>query len=122
MTNHWLDLQHAKVFLIAGSNAAENHVMAMKWVMKAKEKGAKIIHVDPRFTRTSAIADVYARIRPGADIAYLGAIIRYVIQERLYDQEYVRLNTNAAFLVSKGYAFDDGLFSGYDPEKRRYEN
>ncbi len=122
MTNHWLDLQNAKVFLIAGSNAAENHVMAMKWVMKAKEKGAKIIHVDPRFTRTSAIADVYARIRPGADIAYLGAIIRYVIQERLYDQEYVRLNTNAAFLVSKGYAFDDGLFSGYDPEKRRYDN
>jgi formate dehydrogenase major subunit len=87
MTNHGLDLQNAKVFLIAGSNAAENHVMAMKWVMKAKEKGAKVIHVDPRFTRTSAVADLYARIRPGADIAYLGAIIGYILREKLYDEE-----------------------------------
>ena len=75
MTNHWADLQNAKVFLIEGSNAAENHVMAMKWIRKAQEKGAKIIHVDPRFNRTSSIADIFARIRPGADIAFLGAII-----------------------------------------------
>ena len=72
MTNHWADLENAKVFLIEGSNAAENHPMAMKWIRKAQEKGAKIIHVDPRYNRTSNIADVFARIRPGADIAFLG--------------------------------------------------
>jgi len=122
MTNHWLDLQHAKVFLIAGSNAAENHVMAMKWVMKAKEKGAKIIHVDPRFTRTSSLADVYARIRPGADIAYLGAIVNYVLQNKLYDERYVLANTNALLKVGKDFKFEEGLFSGYDAEKHKYDN
>jgi formate dehydrogenase major subunit len=122
MTNHWLDLQHSKVFLIAGSNAAENHVMAMKWVQKAKAKGAKIIHVDPRFTRTSAMADVYARIRPGADIAYLGAIISYVLEQRLYDEAYVKENTNALFLTKEDYAFEDGLFSGYKEADHKYDN
>ena len=122
MTNHWLDLQNAKVFLIAGSNAAENHVMAMKWVMKAKEKGAKVIHVDPRFTRTSSVADVYARIRPGADTAYLGAIINYILQNKLYDEQYVKLNTNALFVIGKDFSFEEGLFSGYDAEKFKYDN
>ena len=122
MTNHWLDLQNAKVFLIAGSNAAENHVMAMKWVMKAKEKGAKIIHVDPRFTRTSSVADIYARIRPGADIAYLGAIINYIVQNKLYDEEYVAAHTNALLLVKDEFGFEDGLFSGYDEAARKYDN
>ena len=75
MTNHWDDLKNAKVFLIEGSNVAENHVMAMKWIRKAQAKGAKVIHVDPRYNRTSAIADIFACIRPGADIAFLGAII-----------------------------------------------
>ena len=80
MTNHWVDLQNCKTILVEGSNVAENHVMAMKWIRKAQENGAKIIHVDPRFTRTSATADIYARIRPGADIAFLGAIINHVIE------------------------------------------
>jgi formate dehydrogenase major subunit len=122
MTNHWLDLQNAKVFLIGGSNAAENHVMSMKWVMRAKEKGAKIIHVDPRFTRTSSVADIYARIRPGTDIAYLGAIINYLIQNKLYDEEYVLTHTNALLLVNDGFGFEDGLFSGYDDAGRKYDN
>jgi formate dehydrogenase major subunit len=122
MTNHWLDLQNAKVFLIGGSNAAENHVMSVKWVMKAKEKGAKIIHVDPRFTRTSSIADIYARIRPGADIAYLGAIINYIIANKLYDEEYVTTHTNALLLVKDEFGFEDGVFSGYDEAGRKYDN
>jgi formate dehydrogenase major subunit len=122
MTNHWLDLQNAKVFLIGGSNAAENHVMSMKWVMKAKEKGAKVIHVDPRFTRTSSIADIYARIRPGTDIAYLGAIIHYILDKKLFDEEYVKLNTNALNLASDDFAFDEGLFSGYKEADRKYDN
>jgi formate dehydrogenase major subunit len=122
MTNHWLDLQNSKVFLIAGSNAAENHVMAMKWIMKAKEQGAKIIHVDPRFTRTSSVADIYARIRPGADIAYLGAIINYIIKNKLFDEEYVLTHTNALLLVKDEFGFEDGLFSGYSEEAHKYDN
>jgi len=121
MTNHWLDLQHAKVFLIAGSNAAENHVMSMKWVMKAKEKGAKVIHVDPRYTRTSSIADVYARIRPGADIGYLGAIISHLIQNKLYDADYVATHTNALLLIKDEFAFEGGLFSGYNEAEHKYD-
>ena len=70
MTNHWVDLQHCKTILVEGSNVAENHPMAFKWIRKAQENGAKIIHVDPRFTRTSATAYMYARIRPGTDAAF----------------------------------------------------
>ena len=81
MTNHWIDLKNAKAFLIEGSNAAENHPMAMQWVMEAKNNGAKIIHVDPRFTRTSAVADIFVRIRPGTDIAFLNSIINYILTE-----------------------------------------
>jgi formate dehydrogenase major subunit len=122
MTNHWVDLQNAKVFLIEGSNAAENHAMAMKWVRKAKDKGAIVIHVDPRFNRTSTVADIYARIRPGTDIAFLGAVINHVLQQKLYDEEYVKLHTNALFLASEEFGFEDGFFSGYDPEKHKYDN
>src|SRR5438270_666083 len=111
----------SKVFLIEGSNAAENHVMAMKWIRKAQEKGAKIIHVDPRYNRTSGIADVYARIRPGADIAFLGAIIRLVIENGWYDAEYVKLHTNALCLARDDFGIEDGLFSGYDREKHKYD-
>jgi formate dehydrogenase major subunit len=121
MTNHWVDLKNAKAFLIGGSNVAENHVMAMKWIRKAQEDGAVIIHVDPRFTRTSAIADEYARIRPGTDIAYLGAIINYVISEKKYDREYVELHTNALSLVGDDLAFDDGLFNGFDEATHKYD-
>ncbi len=120
MTNHWVDLQNAKVFLIEGSNAAENHAMAMKWIRKAQEKGATIIHVDPRYNRTSSAADIYARIRPGADIAFLGAVIHHVLENRLYDEEYVKLHTNALFLVNEQFGFEDGFFSGYDPGKGAY--
>lgn len=121
MTNHWLDLQNAKVFLIQGSNAAENHVMSMKWVRKAQERGAIIIHVDPRYNRTSAAADIYARIRAGSDIAFLNAIIHYILVNRLYDEPYVKLHTNALMLTSDDFAFHDGLFSGFDEEGHKYD-
>ena len=78
MTNHWTDLQNADVVLIMGSNAAENHPISFKWVTKAKEAGATLISVDPRFTRTSSKADIYAPIRSGADIAFLGGMIKYI--------------------------------------------
>lgn len=122
MTNHWLDLQHAKVVLIEGSNCAENHSMAMKWIMRAKEKGAIIIHVDPRFTRTSKVADIFAQIRPGTDIAFLNSIINYILENKLYDEEFVKTHTNAAYLVNQDFSFDDGLFSGYNEETHKYDN
>jgi formate dehydrogenase major subunit len=121
MTNHWLDLQNAKVFLIQGSNAAENHVMSMKWVRKAQERGAIIIHVDPRYNRTSAAADIYARIRAGSDIAFLNAIINYILENKLYDEPYVKLHTNALMLTDDEFGFEDGLFTGFDEAGHKYD-
>jgi len=121
MTNHWADLQHCKAILIEGSNAAENHVMAMKWIRKAQENGAVLIHVDPRFTRTSAGADQFARIRPGTDVALLGAMINHVIANKLFDEDYVTTHTNALFLGRADFAFQDGVFSGFDGEKHKYD-
>src|SRR5690242_3249335 len=120
MTNHWIDLQHCKTILVEGSNVAENHPMAFKWIRKAQENGAKIIHVDPRFTRTSATADMYARIRPGTDAAFLNTMINYVLLNKLYDDDYVRTHTNALLLGQQNFDFKDGLFSGFDEEKRKY--
>ena len=108
--------------LIIGSNAAENHPMSFKWLMKAKEtRGAKIIHVDPRFCRTSARSDIYAPLRSGTDIAFIGGMINYIIQNNLYFRDYVVNYTNAPFIIEDGFDFNDGLFSGYDPEKRKYD-
>ena len=121
MTNSWQDMQNSEVFLIAGSNCAENHPIAMKWIHRAKLKGAKIIVVDPIFTRTASKADIFAQIRPGTDIAYLGAIINYIIEKKLYDEYFVMNHTNALYKVSKDFKFKDGLFSGFDAEKKKYD-
>ena len=107
-------MQHAKTVLIEGSNVAENHPMAFKWIRKAQENGAKIIHVDPRFTRTSAGADIYARIRPGTDAAFLNTVINYILVNKLYDEDFVKIHTNALFLGAADFDFKDGLFSGFD--------
>jgi anaerobic selenocysteine-containing dehydrogenase len=120
MINHWVDLQHCKTILVEGSNVAENHPMAFKWIRKAQENGAKIIHVDPRFTRTSATADMYARIRPGTDAALLNTVINYVIVHKLYDVDYITTHTNALFLGDAAFDFKDGLFSGFDEEKHKW--
>jgi formate dehydrogenase major subunit len=120
MTNHWIDLQHCKAILVEGSNVAENHPMAFKWIRKAQENGAKIIHVDPRFTRTSATADIYARIRPGTDAAFLNTMINFVLARQLYDEDYVTTHTNALYLGQAAFDFKDGLFSGFDQEKQKY--
>ena len=112
MTNHWIDYQHSDVFMNIGLNTAENHPVSMKWIQKAKDNGAKLICVDPRFTRTAAVSDVYAPLRPGTNIAFLSGLINYALQSRLYHEEYVRHYTNATYLVDPGYSFSDGLFSG----------
>jgi formate dehydrogenase major subunit len=121
MTNHWIDIQNSNCVLIMGSNAAENHPISFKWVTKAQENGATLIHVDPRFTRTSAKADFYAGIRSGADIAVLGGMIKYILDNDLIFHEYVVNYTNASFIVGDKYSFDDGMFSGYNEATRTYD-
>jgi formate dehydrogenase major subunit len=117
MTNHWVDLRNSDVILVMGGNPASNHPISMKWILKAKEKGSKLIVVDPRFTQTAAKADIYAPIRSGTDIAFLGGLIKYIIENQLYFKEYVVRYTDAPFLVNldfKGPGQLDGVFSGYD--------
>ena len=121
MTNHWVDMQHARTILVEGSNVAENHPMAFKWIRVAQEHGAKIIHVDPRYTRTSATADMYARIRPGTDAALLNTMINHILVHKLYDEDFVTTHTNALFLGDVEFDFKDGLFSGFDQEKHAYD-
>ncbi len=114
------DMANADWVMIEGSNMAECHPIAFRWVMQAKLKGAKIIHVDPRFTRTSAMADIYAPIRAGADIAFLGGLVNYVIQNEKYFKEYVLNYTNAPIIVSDDYKDTEdleGVFSGLAPSK-----
>ena len=121
MTNHWRDIKNADLILINGANPAEAHPVGFQWFMRAKlDRGAKIIHADPRFTRTSAVADMYLRIRTGSDIAYFGGLINHVLQNNLFHDAYVRNYTNASFIVKEGFSFNDGLFSGYDATKRSY--
>ncbi len=121
MTNHWIDLQHSDCILLMGSNAAENHPISFKWVLRAKERGATIINVDPRYTRTSSQADIYVSLRSGTDIAFLGGMIKYILDNDRYFHEYVANYTNAAFLVDARFGFKDGLFSGYDAVTRKYD-
>lgn len=104
-----------------GSNAAANHPISMKWVQKAKDKGATLISVDPRFTQTSAKADIYAPLRSGTDIPFLGGMIKYILDNTKYFKEYIVDYTNASFIVGPKYDFKDGLFSGYDPKTRTYD-
>ena len=116
-TTYVQDLQNSDCILIEGSNFAECHPVAFRFVMKAKERGAKIIHVDPRFTRTSAMADVYAPIRTGSDIVFLGALINWLLTNERYFKEYVVAFTNASYLVGEAFRDTedlDGLFSGFN--------
>ena len=121
MTNHWSDIKNADLVLIMGGNAAEAHPCGFKWVTEAKAHNkARLIVVDPRFTRSAAVADFYAPIRTGTDIAFLGGLINYLIANDKVQYEYVRHYTDAAFIVKEGFAFADGLFNGYDASKRSY--
>jgi len=121
MTNHWIDFKNSDCILIMGSNAAENHPICWKWVTRAQEAGATVIHVDPRYTRTSSKADMYVPLRSGSDIGVLGGMIKYIIDNDLTQKEYVLHYTNASFLVSKDFSFKDGLFSGFDEASRKYD-
>jgi formate dehydrogenase major subunit len=108
-----------------GSNMAENHPVGFQWVLEARERGAQVIHVDPRFTRTSAMATKHVPLRAGTDIAFLGGVIRYVLEHEQYFREYVVHYTNAPAIVSEDFRDTedlDGFFSGWDPETRTYDH
>jgi formate dehydrogenase major subunit len=118
------DLQNADCILIEGSNMAECHPVGFQWVMEAKARGATVIHVDPRFTRTSALADVHVPLRAGSDIVFLGGIVNYVLQNEKYFREYVIAYTNAPVIINEDFADTedlDGIFSGLDREHRFYD-
>ena len=122
MTNHWVDIKNADLVLIMGGNAAEAHPCGFKWVTEAKEKRkARLIVVDPRFNRSASVADYYAPIRTGTDIAFLGGLINYLLTNDKVHHQYVRDYTDMSFLVKEEFTFEDGIFSGYDPEKRKYD-
>ena len=122
MTNHWVDIKNADVVLIMGGNAAEAHPCGFKWVTEAKAHNkARLVVVDPRFTRSAAMADYYAPIRAGSDIAFLGGVINYLIGTKQYHEDYVKAYTDMTFVVRDDFEFKDGLFSGYNADKRAYD-
>ena len=123
-TTFMQDLQNSDCIVIQGSNYAEAHPVGFQWVMEAKARGATVIHVDPRYTRTSALADLHVPIRAGTDIAFLGGLIHHVLSEEKYFRDYVLAYTNAATLVSEDFRDTEdlgGVFSGLDPELRQYD-
>jgi formate dehydrogenase major subunit len=123
MTNGWIDIKNTDMMLIMGGNPAENHPCGFKWPIEAKlQRNAKMIVVDPRFTRTAASADLFLQIRAGADIAFLGGLINYAIENNRIAHDYVVNYTNAAFIVKEGFKLpDDGLYSGFDPSTQVYD-
>src|SRR5512140_3156513 len=122
MTNGWVDIKNADVILAMGGNPAENHPCGFKWYIEAKKtRGAKLVVVDPRFTRTAAVADLYAPVRAGSDIAFLLGVIRYAIETKRLHEDYVKLHTNAPYIIGEKFGFDDGLFSGFDAGKGEYD-
>ena len=122
MTNGWVDIKNTDMMLIMGSNPAENHPCGFKWAIEAmRNRNAKMIVVDPRHTRTAAVADMFVHIRAGADIAFLGGMIRYAIENQRIAKEYLVNFTNAAFLVQEGFKLpEDGLYSGFDETSNTY--
>jgi len=122
MTNAWTDIKNTDLVIIMGGNAAEAHPCGFKWVTEAKaNRGAKLIVVDPRFTRSASVADFYAPIRQGTDIAFLLGLINYCLQNDKIQHEYAKNFTNAAFIVKDGFKYEDGLFTGYEESRRDYD-
>ena len=122
MTNGWTDIPNSDVVLVMGGNTAENHPVGFRFVMEAKRnRKAKLVCVDPRFNRTAALSDCYVPIRAGSDVAFLGGLINYALTRNLYHVDYVRLHTNASFLIQEDFDFSEGYFSGWDAQKKIYD-
>ena len=124
MTNGWIDIKNTDMMLIMGGNPAENHPCGFKWPIEAKrQRNAKMIVVDPRFTRTAATADMFVQIRAGSDIAFLGGMINYALANGRINKEYVANFTNAPFVVKDDFKLpeEDGVFSGFDAATQVYD-
>src|ERR1700692_2368552 len=123
MTNGRVNIKNTDMMLIMGGNPAENHPCGFKWAMEAKRhRNAKLISVDPRFTRTSSTADLFCQIRAGTDIAFLGGLIRYAIENNRIAKDYLVNYTNAAFVVKEGFKLpEDGLYSGFNAASGSYD-
>jgi formate dehydrogenase major subunit len=122
MTNSWTDIRNSDLVIVMGGNAAEAHPCGFKWVIEAKaSRGARLIVIDPRYTRTASVSDLYVPIRQGTDIAFLLGMIRYCIENNKVQWEYAKNFTNAALVVKEGFTYQDGLFTGYDAAKRQYD-
>jgi formate dehydrogenase major subunit len=123
MTNGWIDIKNTDMMLIMGGNPAENHPCGFKWPVEAKrQRNAKMIVVDPRYTRTAAVADMFLQIRAGADIAFLGGMIRYALENGRVAKDYLVNYTNASFIIKDGFKLpEDGLYSGFDSTAQTYD-
>src|SRR4029078_1843784 len=123
MTNGWIDIKNTDMMLIMGGNPAENHPCGFKWPIEAKrQRNAKMIVVDPRFTRTAAVADLFVQIRAGSDIAFLCGMINYALQNNRIARDYLLHYTNASFLIRDGFKLpQDGLYSGFDAAAGVYD-
>src|SRR5947208_10458580 len=123
MTNGWIDIKNTDLMLIMGGNPAENHPCGFKWPVEAKlHRNAKIIVIDPRFTRTASNADLFLQIRAGTDIACLGGLINYAIENNRLAHDYLVNYTNAAFIIKEGFKLpEDGLYSGFDAARHEYD-
>src|ERR1700693_1187772 len=125
MTNGWIDIKNTDMMLIMGGNPAENHPCGFKWPIEAKRtRNAKMIVVDPRFTRTASVADLFCQIRAGSDIAFLGGLISYAIENNRVAKDYLLNYTNAAFVIKHDFklpADTDGVFSGFDAKTQTYD-
>jgi formate dehydrogenase major subunit len=123
MTNGWIDIKNTDMMLIMGGNPAENHPCGFKWPVEAKRnRNAKMIVVDPRFTRTASVADMFLQIRAGTDIAFLGGLLHYAIEKNRIARDYLVNYTNASFIIKEGFKLpDDGLYSGFDAQKKSYD-
>ena len=123
MTNGWVDIKNTDMMLIMGGNPAENHPCGFKWAVEAKrQRNAKMIVIDPRYTRTAAVSDLFLQIRAGSDIAFLGGVIHYALENQRIAKEYLVNYTNAAFVIKDGFKLpEDGLYSGFDSAKQTYD-
>jgi formate dehydrogenase major subunit len=123
MTNHWIDMKNSDCIMVCGANNAETSPVSWRWINEAQESGAKVIVVDPRFTRSASRADLFAQIRPGTDSAFFGGLVNYALQNDLVQTDYVKAYTDAPYLISPDFDFDadSGLFSGFNSEKKKYD-
>lgn len=121
MTNNWVDIRNANFVLVMGGNAAEAHPVGFRWALEAKKRGARLVVVDPRFNRTASVADHYVPIRSGSDIVFLGGIINWLISHDKIQWDYVKAFTNATAIIREGFGFEDGLFSGFNAEAKKYD-